>query len=161
MTNTAGDTAASGARFSPCRVYRYSLWRTWGGSRGVAFIGLNPSTADEVNDDPTVRRCIGYARAWGFGRLYMLNAFAYRATDPRRMKDADDPVGPENDAIIAAVANDCELTVAAWGTHGAHLDRHHQVRRLVNKLHHLGLTKHGFPKHPLYLPANLKPVLWN
>lgn len=145
------------AVFSPCRKWRYSLFRIWDDSiRPVAFIGLNPSTADEENDDPTVRRCINYARAWGAGGLVMLNAFAYRATDPRDMKAARDPVGPDNDKALAFNAKAASLVVAAWGVHGAFMDRGEAVRRLVPGLHCLGVTKEGFPKHPLYLRKDLK-----
>lgn len=150
--------------FSPCRTYRYTLWRGWGGMfeepNFVMFIGLNPSTADETNDDPTIRRCIGYAKAWGFDGYLMTNLFAYRSTDPRVMKAHPEPIGPDNDKWLVDCAAKAGIVVAAWGTHGAHLGRGEYVRRLIPGLHYLRLTKDGFPAHPLYLPADLKPVKW-
>lgn len=149
------------ADFSPCRRYRYTLWRQWlGGTGYVMFIGLNPSTADEVQDDPTVRRCINYAKAWGYGSLCMTNIFAWRATDPRDMKAQDDPVGPENDMHLRECANHASIVIAAWGTHGAHMNRGAQVRAMLPELKCLRLTKHGYPAHPLYLPKTLTPQPW-
>ena len=81
----------------------------------IAFIGLNPSTADEINDDPTIRRCIGFARRWGFGGMYMLNVFAYRSTNPRELRAATDPVGPRNDAALLTTSRRCDMVVACWG----------------------------------------------
>ncbi len=149
------------ARFSDCRRYRYTLWRTWSGNPGyVMFVGLNPSTADEVRDDPTVRRCIGFAKSWGFGAMCMTNLFAFRATKPEAMKAAKDPVGPENDRHLRRVARKASLVVAAWGVHGTYLGREAVVRGKLPRLHCLGLTRDGLPKHPLYLPRGLKPALW-
>jgi hypothetical protein len=156
-------SAAHGALFSPDRVHRYRLWRTLGsGTRRIAFIGLNPSVADEERNDPTVSRCIGFAREWGFSRFEMLNAFAFVATDPKDMLAAADPVGPENDEWLRRIAGQVDLVVAAWGTYGTHLGRGEQVRGLLGgvRLQHLGLTKGGHPRHPLRLPAGLRPVEW-
>jgi hypothetical protein len=148
-----------GAIFSPCRRWRYALWRIWDRSQRYAmFVGLNPSTADETQDDPTVRRCIRYAKDWGYGGLVMTNAFAYRATDPREMIAEADPVGPENDRYLAELAKDAGIVVAAWGIHGAHMNREGAVRELIPYAHHLGLTKAGNPKHPLYLRADTQPI---
>ncbi len=145
--------------FSPCRAYRYTLWREWiGGSGYLQVIGLNPSTADEVQDDPTIRRCINFAKAWGYGALCMTNAFAYRATDPLVMKAQADPVGPDNDQWLVKIAHDAGLILAAWGVHGVHRDRHAEVARLLpSRLRCLGITKDGHPKHPLYLRADVLP----
>ena len=150
----------STATLSPCRTYRYSLTREWGSGLAVLFVGLNPSTADETQDDPTIRRCIAFAREWGYARLHMANLFAFRATKPGDMKNASDPVGPENDEHLAALANDSAITLAAWGVHGAFGGRHNTVRVMLPRLHYLRLTKGGHPGHPLYLPATLKPVEW-
>lgn len=140
--------------------YRYELRRQWSPELPtVAFIGLNPSTADAMQDDPTIRRCVGYAKAWGYGQLIMLNLFAYRATDPLAMKSADDPIGPENDETLRRVAAQAAVVVAAWGNHGSHLGRGAAVRNLV-PLHYLRLTKSGQPAHPLYLPGTLTPIAW-
>lgn len=153
----------SGAEFSPCRQWRYTLWRFWEPepARLMAFVGLNPSTADETANDPTVTRCIGYARRWGFDGMFMLNAFAFRATQPRDMKAAADPNGPGNDEALQRISDQCELIVAAWGTHGAYLNRGQQVCRLLNRpLHCLKQTKDGFPGHPLYLRRDAEPVIF-
>lgn len=146
-----------GAAFSPCWRYRYALWRIWDEGRPVVlFVCLNPSTADEARDDPTVRRCIGYARAWGFGGLRLVNLFALRATDPAALRRADDPAGPENDRWIARMAEGARLVVLAWGNEGR--GRGPAVRALLPDPHGLRLTRSGQPAHPLYLPASLVPV---
>lgn len=163
--NDSMDSDA-GATFSPCRRYRYSLWRRWTGlfsaNNGYAmFIGLNPSTADEVSDDSTIRRCIGFARAWGYDGLLMANLFAYRATKPAEMLAQRDPVGPDNDATLLQLANAAGLVVAAWGALGGHRDRATAVQRmLLPRLWCLGVTKAGEPSHPLYLPKSCVPVPW-
>jgi len=149
----------SNAALSACRTYRYDLCRGWGDpKRMVAFIGLNPSTADETKEDPTIRRCIGFAKAWGYGGIHMLNLFAFRATDPKAMKTADDPVGPLNDYYIMGVHMLCEKTVAAWGSHGGYMDRSAAVRKLIPELYCLKTNRDGQPAHPLYLKKDLKPV---
>ncbi|MBL8224715.1 MAG: DUF1643 domain-containing protein [Chromatiales bacterium] len=150
-----------GAEFSPCRLYRYALWRIWDPAAGtVNFIGLNPSTADEQIDDPTIRRCIGFARDWGYGGLVMTNLFAFRATEPAVMKAAEEPVGPDNDVRIAECARKAAVVIAAWGQHGSHRGRDRFVRGQIARLHYLRLTKGGHPGHPLYLPAGLLPQPW-
>ena len=156
---TAGTTDR-GAEISECGRYRYKLWRRWGDGGLLALVGLNPSTADATQDDPTIRRCVAFAKSWGYGSLMMVNLFAFRATLPAQMKNAADPVGPLNDARLLEVALSASLTVAAWGAHGAYLGRGAQVRALLPRLHYLRLTKAGHPGHPLYLPAGLKPQPW-
>ena len=154
------ESMKMGAVFSDCRRYRYSLSRWWHDSLPLlVVIGLNPSTADETQDDPTIRRCIGYARSWGYGGLVMLNLFAYRATSPRDMKAAAEPVGPANDAVLE-VQTAGRTVLCAWGAHGSHLDRARAVRQLLvgRDLFCLGTTKDRHPKHPLYLRADLTPV---
>jgi hypothetical protein len=148
------------ATLSPCRAYRYALWRQWGRGPYAMFIGLNPSTADETNDDPTIRRCVTFAKAWGYEALCMANLFAFRATQPADMKKAPSPVGWENDLWLQRLAADAGVVVAAWGAHGTFQGRDQSVRLLVPNLHYLRLTKDGHPGHPLYLPADLKPQLW-
>lgn len=147
------------AKFSPCRTWRYKLSRIWGPRNGrVVFIGLNPSTADESEDDPTIRRCIGFAKTWGYGGIYMLNLFAFRATDPRDLKRATDPIGPENDKRLVSAAQRANIVVAAWGVHGTLHNRSENFIENVypwylrDNLSCLGHTKNGHPKHPLYLP---------
>ena len=158
---TGAGVMHRGAEFSPCRRYRYALLRAWKPEAGFAmFVGLNPSTADEATDDPTIRRCVAFARAWGYGALCMMNLFAYRATQPADMLGQDDPVGPENNEYLLRMALQAEVVVAAWGVHGTHGGRHNVVRALLPGLHYLRLTKDGHPGHPLYLPATLRPVAW-
>lgn len=149
------------ATFSPCRTYRYTLWREWLLGEGYAMIvGLNPSTADETVNDPTVRRCMEFAKAWGFRGLCMTNVFAFRATLPADMKRATDPVGPDNDRALLASAQSAGVVVAAWGTHGAYRQRDVEVCALLPHLHALQITKHGCPNHPLYLKKTLTPRPW-
>ena len=162
LASAHGDMVRS-AEFSPCGRYRYALRRQWGetGAGEVCFILLNPSTADALVDDPTVRRCIGFARDWGYGGLRIGNLFAFRATDPKRLLAQDDPVGEGNDAALMALVAGAALRVAAWGVHGAHLGRGDAVRRLLPGLRVLKLTRQGAPGHPLYLPRTARPVEWD
>lgn len=149
----------SGAEFSQCRDYRYSLWRFWGKSKGcVAFICLNPSTANEYKNDPTIRRCINYAQSWGYGGLVMLNLFAYRATKPEFLYNASDPIGPDNDFHLRNISNKADIIIAAWGIHGNYLDRDKTVMKILKDPKCLAITKNGYPKHPLYLKKDLKPI---
>lgn len=149
----------SDAFFSPDRVHRYALWRTWDEDLPkVLFIGLNPSTADEINNDPTIRRCIGYAKDWGYGGYIMGNIFAFRATDPKVMKAAKDPIGLKNDEWLLKLHAEAELTVGAWGNHGKFMERGKAVVNLISDLKCLKITSQGFPSHPLYLPRTLKPL---
>jgi hypothetical protein len=143
--------------------YRYTLWRLWDDRPHVVFIMLNPSTADAQADDPTIRRCMGFARLWGYGGICVVNLFAYRSTDPRALATVLDPVGPRNDEQIDSTIGGADLIVAAWGAHGTIGARSAVVRALVEKhrpLHHLGLTKNGSPRHPLYLRGDTQPVRW-
>lgn len=149
------------AHFSPCRTYRYSLTRDIApltGEGTCTFIGLNPSTADETADDPTIRRCIRFARDWGFARLKMLNLYAYRATDPRDLYAfSGDRVGPENDHTIAVVVGGSDLVVCAWGANNTR-GRDERVLGLIAAPHALGLTAGGKPQHPLYVRADTLPA---
>jgi len=159
-----GD-APSAAVYSDCERYRYSLTRVWN-ERGqrVHFVMLNPSTATETRNDPTVERCERRARALGFGAFRVTNIFAWRERDPRAMRAAPDPVGPENDGAIRDACHWARQTVCAWGLHGAHMDRGPTVARMLRDLgtplYHLGLSKTGHPKHPLYIPYSEEPRLW-
>lgn len=124
------------------------------------FIGLNPSTADEAQDDPTLRRCINYAQAWGFGSVCTANLFAFRATEPMDMKKAKNPVGDKNDKWLKKLVTESDLIIAAWGNDGNFLDRSTLVREFLPELHCLKINKSGEPAHPLYQRANLRPVLF-
>ena len=155
--------AFSSATYSPCEQYRYILLREWSVSPKVNFIMLNPSTATEQQNDATVERCQRRAEMLGFGGLMVTNLFAYRATDPKDMKRQADPVGPDNDEVIIAAADDADMVICAWGGHGNHLGRAGKVlemlrghQRISCKLHALKTTN-GQPWHPLYLPYRLQP----
>jgi hypothetical protein len=126
----------------------------------VMFIGLNPSTADEILDDPTVRRCIGYAKLWGYGALCMTNLFAFRATNPRIMKSQKNPIGTMNDKFLIECDREASIVIAAWGVHGAFLARDEHVCKLLDNLYCLGITKEGYPKHPLYLSRDARPIAY-
>lgn len=153
--------------------YRYSLTRTWGPDpwteRRATFIMLNPSTADADVDDPTIRRCVGFARALGYDRLDVVNLYAYRATKPADLWRADDPVGPSADVYLADAARRARTTgspfIAAWGTN-AKPDRVAQALHVIanhgatSLLSSLGTTKAGHPRHPLYVPGDARPELW-
>lgn len=155
----------SGARFSACRRWRTLLWRCWDAGKPVAnFVMLNPSTADESVLDPTCARARDYGERWGYGALLVTNVFAWRATDPVRMRAAADPVGRGNDAAILRAARSAQLVVCAWGNHGSHLDRSTWVKARLQRagiaLHVLRLNANGEPAHPLYLPSSLWPRPW-
>lgn len=168
------------------RIYRYTLWRDWSaqltngafftpdphldfypGKREtfVQFIGLNPSVADEVIDDNTIRRCIVFAQTWGFGALCMTNLFAFRSTKPSVMKEHEAPVGPENDGWIKAVADAAGMIVCCWGKHGNHLQRGNEIEAILRqrgkKLFYFRMLCDGLtPEHPLYMPKNIAPTEW-
>lgn len=143
------------AVFDPTGTWRYRLERAWGDGRAIAFVMLNPNTADAEHDDPTIRRCVGFARRWGFGRLVVVNLFAWCCRRPRMLREAGDPVGPRNDAHLRRAAAEADRVVAAWGNHGRLLDRDRAVVELLGgPLHCLGTTKHGCPRHPLYLASD-------
>jgi hypothetical protein len=161
---TKGD-AESVAEYSNCTLYRYALTRVWDDTgKKVTFVMLNPSTATEVQNDPTVERCERRARALGFGAFRVVNIFAYRATDPKVMRAHPDPVGVENDAAILVATKWADRVICAWGSHGAHLDRGSAVERVLRgtgrPLFQLGLTKAGQPKHPLYIGYDRQPEVW-
>ena len=146
------------AEFSACRIYRYVLWRWWDKTKPYCmFIGLNPSIADEKNDDPTIRRCIGFAFDWGYGGLCMTNLFAFRARNPKDMLSYPNPIGNNNDEWIIKLSRQAGIVIAAWGTKGNYKARDKAVYKLVESLYYLEKTKKGFPKHPLYLKKNIQP----
>jgi hypothetical protein len=144
------------ALFSRDRRFRYRLGRRWGDGAAACFVLLNPSTADEAREDPTVRRCIGFARALGYGALEVVNLYAYVATDPAELRRAGYPVGRYNDRHIEAAARESERVVLAWGVHAARLRRPGEALELLRRIgaerHCLRLTASGHPEHPLRLP---------
>ena len=153
----------AGAAFSRCRRWRWLLWRRWDASRPAAnFLMLNPSTADEHKLDPTCARARDYAERWGYGALIVTNIFAFRETDPARMKAAKDPVGRGNDAAIVKAAKASAIVVCAWGNHGGFQGRSTEVLKILKEtpIHVLRINANGEPAHPLYLPKSLRPVAW-
>jgi hypothetical protein len=157
------NDAASVAIYSDCEKYRYALTRVWDeAAPRVTFIMLNPSTATEVQNDPTVERCERRARTLGFGGFRVTNIFAWRDTDPKKMRAAKDPVGPLNDATIREASLWADTVICAWGTHGAYMERGAKVLAQLEgtPLFHLGLSKAGHPKHPLYIAYSEQPRPW-
>ena len=152
-STTREDTA----HFSVCGQFRYLLTREFHGDSTCLFIMLNPSTADAEQDDPTIRRCISFAKREGFGRLEVVNLYAFRSPSPSILFAAPDRVGPANDHEIEAALTRADSVVVAWGNH-AEQERVAKVTGLIERFGKVsncfGLTKLGEPKHPLYLPTN-------
>ena len=150
------------ANFSDDGRYRYLLGRHISAApRRLLFIMLNPSTADANRSDNTITRCINFARDWGYGSMEVVNLFAFRTPYVKALRQADDPIGTDNDAWIGSAINAADRVIFAWGNHGAYKNRSHAVRRMAIhtvKPYHLGLNKTGEPKHPLYLRSDTKPV---
>jgi len=164
--NAGQGAPASSARFSRDGRYRYSLSRYFGDGPTAIFTMLNPSTADAVQNDPTIRKCIGFCRRWGVGQLHVVNLFAFRAVSPFDMKKADDPIGPLNRRAVERALTTCEdkIVVCAWGVHGGFMKQDHEMIIRIGQISAvvplcLGTTKDGFPRHPIYLPyrASLIP----
>lgn len=162
------------AVLSNCGRYRFKLWRNWGDGTGKGvcmFVMLNPSIADAEQDDPTISRCIGFAKSWGYDSLYVGNLLPYRATNPDEleaaMKSGVDPMFTENLGHLSEMMNRADIVVCAWGSHSilqrVRIDQtflksmHHD---LISKLHYLALTNNGQPRHPLYLKSDLLPVVF-
>lgn len=151
--------STSDACISPCGRYRYWLTRRWSDAPLLAWVMLNPSTADASQDDPTIRRCMGFARGWGYGGIVVVNLFAFRATKPDDVwSEGAAAVGPDNDRHILEQTRDRRV-IAAWGTLGNTYRRDSHVMRLLagRDVHHIGLTKDGHPRHPLYVPGGAVP----
>ncbi len=158
---TRANLAQDGAEFSDCGRYRYKLWRTWDDARlPVMFIMLNPATADATRNDPTIRRCIGFARDWGYGGVRVGNLFAWRTPYPAELRTVANPIGEKNDGALREMAGGSALVVAAWGVHGQWRDRAQAFRQTFSRpLHALGITKSGEPAHPLRLRRTCRPFL--
>ncbi|WP_193211158.1 DUF1643 domain-containing protein [Luteolibacter marinus] len=145
--------------FSPCGRYRHVWFLRWAEGPCVMFIGLNPSRANGHRTDATVKRCIAYAKRWGYGAVRIVNLFAWVATAPAAMMRAANPVGPGNDRHLEQDAAEADLIVAVWGVHGSHLGRDRAIKaRFRGRLHALKVNQDGSPAHPLYLRTDLRPI---
>jgi|CXWL01.1.fsa_nt_gi hypothetical protein len=160
-------TMERAAFLSACRTWRYWLLRRWDAAMNpLVVIGLNPSTADETQDDPTIRRCVRFAELWGCGGLLMLNLFAFRATDPKALAIAADPIGPMNDEALAR-ESDGRVVLCAWGRSGGPATAARakavagRLLALDRKLYCLARNKDGSPKHPLYMRGDALPQPWS
>lgn len=149
----------STALFSDCKKYRYTLTRIWDPRKSrVVFIMLNPSTADAIKDDPTIKRCMSYADSFGYGGMIVLNLFAYRSTNPKLLPPLEYAVGTDNDNHIAM---ECisRPVICAWGVDGKKWDRDREVMKIIKShalsIRCLAITQNGFPGHPLYLSKGL------
>lgn len=177
---------SSGAIISECQRYRYVLWREWRGThdrrnwhwfgakdgvghelgqpKSCLFVMLNPSTADAEVDDPTIRRCVAFAKAWKYERLEVVNLFAYRTPNPKvllSLMHGDDPVGDRNQFHVEKSVEDAGIIICAWGAHGGHIDQDETMLGWIGRnTHALGLTSSGKPRHPLYLRSDTVPVLY-
>lgn len=146
------------AIISPDGVYRYRLTRRWSRGASLCWVMLNPSTADAQRDDPTIRRCIGFSRAWGYGALVVVNLFAFRATDQADLWRAADPIGPDADDLLRRARRGRDVVVA-WGAARGACGRATQVMGLLgHQALCLGVTRAGGPRHPLYAPRTVRPV---
>jgi hypothetical protein len=165
VTNLFSQELADTAQLSPCRTWRYTLSREWADGQCVGFLMFNPSTADENLDDPTIRKCRGFALRWGYGRMVIVNLFAIRGSDPRIVRRVGDPVGPLNNYHIANATEDCRELVCAWGcANHMHTDQLSfrpaavmkllENRRPIMPVTCLGYGKDGSPRHPLMLSYN-------
>ena len=153
----------SSAYLSEDRRYRYWLERWWGTGAALVVIGLNPSTADESLDDPTIRKCIGFAQRWGYAGLIMLNLFAWRSPEPKELRVVEDPIGSENDYFLEMIAKPCRRILCAWGKDGDIDDRDLAVLKLLQGRELVALKvseKTGQPWHPLYVSYETKPVAY-
>lgn len=162
MTTTIDMFGAdSGAVFSPDRRHRYKLWRIWDDRPPLVWVCCNPSIADEIDLDPTLRRCRKFSSSWGHGGMVILNLFALVSTDPGGLAEHPDPVGPDNDKTIRHETLG-KRVIVGWGTIGGkYEERVRQVAQLLpTSVECLRMTKDGHPEHPLYLPSDTQPVLW-
>lgn len=157
-----------GAEFSPCRKYRYALWRLWSDKPKVMFVGLNPSTANETDDDPTIRRVKRFAYSWGYGGVYMLNLFPLVTPNPDELlafykypfkHDKEDAL---NRKWLERTANMVSVSriIFAWGNFKEAEIRGKTIASILPEAHALAINKNGSPRHPLYVPGNVKPVIF-
>ena len=145
--------------------YRYLLWREWDiSNKTVSFIMLNPSRADASLNDPTITRCINFAKYWGYGRLEVVNLFAYRTSKPSLLKQATEPIGKDNDRYILESVRKSDKVILAWGNNGTWQQQDLYVLQLLKSYKHLyslGITKRGCPRHPLYLRSTIEPQIYS
>ncbi len=151
-----------GAVIDKTGLYRYSLWREWDIDKSkIVFIMLNPSKADASIDDPTLRRCISFAKFWDYGSLIVVNLFAFRTASPLELKKVDNPIGKQNDRHLKKAIKLADQVVVAWGNNGKLMQRDRHVLELLSKQniqpHCLGITKSGYPSHPLYISCGEQP----
>ncbi|MBW4441405.1 MAG: DUF1643 domain-containing protein [Plectolyngbya sp. WJT66-NPBG17] len=156
------NRSGNGTIFDSSGAYRYALWRSWNSDPRIGFVMLNPNQADAELNDPTIRRCIGFAKSWGFGGLEVVNLFAYRAKTPQLLKQAAEPIGIENDRYLLTLAERVDLIILAWGNWGGLWQRDREVLPYfqTENSYSLGVTKLGHPKHPLYLRRDIDRVPW-
>jgi len=145
---------------SGCGRYRWSLHRRWSSGPLALWVMLNPSTADASTDDPTLRRCLALSRDWGFGAVSVANLFAWRATDPRELGIAPDPVGAHNELVLRSMAQAADVVVAAWGAHPAARSRAASTLPLLPPTQCVGITADGHPRHPLYVRRTVVLRSW-
>ncbi len=147
------------AIISEDKTYRYVLSRTLNDTLPkVAFVGLNPSTADEEVDDPTIEKCIKYCKSWGYGGFYMVNLFALRSTDRSQIYNKKDPIGSQNDFHLKEVFSKVDKVICTWGNDGVFKERNKEVLQLISNPFCLQINVTGEPSHPLYLKGNLLPI---
>ena len=163
MSETLFEDKIFGADFSEDRKYRNALWRIWDSKKSlVMFVGLNPSTANENTDDPTIRRVISFAKAWGYGGVYMMNLFTVVSSDPKVLRDNNnlgDFVHDKN--ILREYAKKCERIVFAWGNFKEAKSRGYEIASEFPNAYCLTKNKNGSPKHPIYVSASVLPVKFN
>ena len=165
LSNVEQKLIKKGAVIDKTGLYRYLLWREWEVNQPkLVFIMLNPSKADADIDDPTLRRCINFAKSWGCGSLMVVNLFAYRSASPLDLKKVDDPVGKQNDRYLKKAIKSADQVVVAWGNNGKLMQRDRFVLELLSKhniqSHCLGITKAGYPRHPLYVLCSNQPSVY-
>jgi hypothetical protein len=149
----------SDAIFSEDRKHRYALFREWDLSKpSLMFIGLNPSTADEKADDPTIRRCIGFAKRWGFGKLIVANLFSFRTPSPKELFRSENPVRKENDYWLERLSREAQKVILAYGNQGKFKNRHGEILKIIESPYCIQKSKTGMPMHPLYLRYTKEPV---
>jgi hypothetical protein len=163
----SNEAQSKSAFISECGQYRYELRRIWDESKPkVMFLMLNPSTADANIDDPTIRRCVAFAKSWGYGGILVGNLFAYRATEPKILLTVNDPIGQENLTYLKAMYNESKIVICAWGNSkiveklGKKIGNYYKIlREIIERIYYLELSNDGTPKHPLYLKKDLQPKL--